>query len=508
MIRILTADQIRALEKHTIEYEPVRPIDLMERACKAFTEWFQSSFPVDKRVGVVCGTGNNGGDGLGIARLLSQAGYSIQVWVVQGSASESEDFKKNLKRVPKKVPMAEIVSESDQGLFGKVEVLIDAMFGSGLSRAPEGIYAQVISCINASNAVKVAVDVPSGLFADSPSLGPFAAVDHTVSFQYPRLCFFLRKSGEAAGHRHLVDIGLDRAFADSLSSSHFVLTHQDVAAMIPRRKRFDHKGTYGKTLIMAGSYGKMGAAVLASRAALRSGTGLLFACVPKCGYNILQSSVPESMVITDPEPDWISSVPDLEGFDALGVGPGLGQNAATRIALRKLLESWGKPLVLDADALNLLASSREMLHLLPANSILTPHPGEFVRLTGEPLNDFDRLQKLKGFAAETKCIVVLKGACSAIAFPDGRIIFNPTGNPGMATAGSGDVLTGVIAGLLSQTHDPEKSALIGVYAHGLAGDMAVLEKGAHGLIAGDIVEKLPKALDSLAKGSDLFSVTA
>jgi NAD(P)H-hydrate epimerase len=271
-----------------------------------------------------------------------------------------------------------------------------------------------------------------------------------------------------------------------------------VSGRIPRRKRFDHKGTYGKTLIIAGSYGKMGAAVLASRAALRSGTGLLFTYIPRCGYDILQTAVPEGMVITDAEPEWISSVPDLSGYDSIGVGPGLGQNAATRIALRKLLETWGRPLVVDADALNILAAHREMFHLLPPSSILTPHPGEFARLAGEAGHDFDRLEKLKAFSASTKCIVVLKGAYSVISFPDGRLIFNSTGNPGMATAGSGDVLTGVIAGLLAQTHDPEKAALAGAYVHGLAGDMAARDKGENGVVAGDIVEKLPLAIGSVA----------
>jgi NAD(P)H-hydrate epimerase len=498
MIPILSADQIRALDKHTIEHEPVKSIDLMERACKAFSDWFQSHFPVEKSVGIACGTGNNGGDGLGIARLLSQAGYTVQVWIVRGDAGESEDFRKNLKRIPKKVPMAEIVSESDQGLFSQVDVLVDAVFGSGLSRPPDGIYAQVIRCINASRAVKVAVDIPSGLFADAPSPGPFVNADHTVTFQYPKLGFFLPSSGQAVGQWHRVDIGLDRAFADSLPCHHFLLTQDDVSGMVPPRKRFDHKGTYGKTLIIAGSYGKMGAAVLASRAALRSGTGLLFTYIPKCGYDILQTSVPEGMVVTDAEPEWISSVPDLSGYDSIGIGPGLGQNAATRIALRKLLENWGKPLVIDADALNILASNREMLHLLPPNSILTPHPGEFGRLAGEAMDDFDRLGKLKAFSASTKCIVVLKGAYSAVSFPDGRVIFNPTGNPGMATAGSGDVLTGVIAALLAQTNDPEKSALAGVYVHGLAGDLAARDKGEVGMVAGDIVETLPRAIGTVA----------
>jgi NAD(P)H-hydrate epimerase len=498
MIPVLTSDQIRTLDRHTIAHEPVKSIDLMERACRAFSDWFQSHFPADRSVGIVCGTGNNGGDGLGIARLLSLSGYGVRVWIVRAGAGESEDFRKNLKRIPKKVTLAEIVSESDQRLFNNVDVLIDAVFGSGLSRRPEGIYDQVIRCINASRAVKVAVDIPSGLFADVPSPGPFVNADHTVTFQYPKLGFFLPSSGQAVGHWHLVDIGLDRAFAESLPCSHFLLTPDDVAGMVPRRNRFDHKGTYGRTLIIAGSYGKVGAAVLASRAALRSGTGLLFTYLPKCGYDILQTAVPEGMVITDAEPEWISSVPDLSGYDSIGVGPGLGQNAATRIALRKLLETWGRPLVVDADALNILAAHREMFHLLPPNSILTPHPGEFARLAGEAVHDFDRLERLKAFSRSTRCIVVLKGAYSAVAFPDGRVVFNPTGNPGMATAGSGDVLTGVIAGLLAQTHDPEKAALAGAYVHGLAGDLAARERGENGMVAGDIVEKLPKALGSAA----------
>jgi ADP-dependent NAD(P)H-hydrate dehydratase / NAD(P)H-hydrate epimerase len=493
MLKILTSSQVKALDAHTIQHEPIASIDLMERACRAFTFWFTARFTSDKRVGVICGTGNNGGDGLGIARLLQAHGYDVKVWIVRGSMPETEDFKINLSRIRGKLPTFEIRTESDQNLFTDRSVLIDAVFGSGLSRTAEGIYAQVIGCINKTNAVKVAVDVPSGLMADKLSEGEIVKAHFTVSFQLPKLAFLLPKSGIYVGEWHIFDIGLDLRFIEDAVSPYFLLEQQDIRKRLRSRLKFDHKGKFGHALLIAGSYGKMGAAVLSSRACLRSGVGLLTVHVPRCGYTILQTAVPEAMVRVDTDEHCVTSVSDFKDYSAIGIGPGIGQDSNTISAFTKLLEACDKPLVLDADALNILGSNRELIDLLPKGSVLTPHPKEFDRLVGGWKTDFERLEKQLDFAGKTGTVVLVKGAHTAIASPDGRIFFNNTGNPGMATGGSGDVLTGIIAALLAQGYTGLDSAIIGCWMHGWAGDKAAGHLGQTSLIASDITDYLRDA---------------
>ncbi|MFN8335793.1 MAG: NAD(P)H-hydrate dehydratase [Cyclobacteriaceae bacterium] len=493
MLKILTSSQIKELDAQTIEREPVASIDLMERACRAFAFWYTARFTPDKTVGIVCGTGNNGGDGLGIARLLYSQGYDVKIWIVRGSAGESDDFKTNLSRIRGKLPIFEIRTESDQNLFTDREVLIDAVFGSGFSRPAEGIYGQVIGCINKTNALRIAVDIPSGVIADKPSEGAMVNADFTVSFQLPKLAFLLPGSGTSVGEWQIFDIGLDQRFIDEAHSTYFLTEQSDIRRLFHPRLKFDHKGKFGHALLIAGSHGKVGAAVLSARACLRSGAGLLTVHSPSCGYAILQSSVPEAMVSVDEHENFFTTVPDLKNYASIGIGPGIGQDKRTVAALSKLLESCDKPMVLDADALNILSANRELIHLIPKGSILTPHPKEFERLAGNWKNDFERLQKQVEFAAKTGIVVLVKGAYSSVGSPDGRVFFNNTGNPGMATGGSGDVLTGVITGLLAQGYSGLDSAIIGCWVHGLAGDKAAAHLGPVGLIASDITDYLPEA---------------
>jgi hydroxyethylthiazole kinase-like uncharacterized protein yjeF len=499
MLKILSVQQTKELDAYTIVHEPVSSIDLMERACKAFVQWFTPRFDTSKKIGVVCGTGNNGGDGLGIARLLADVGYQVKVWIVRGTSSESTDFKLNLERLSGKVEMCEITSSSDKGLFADLNVIIDAVFGSGLSRPLEGIYEQVVGHINQSDAARVAVDIPSGLMTDNVTEGVAVKARYTVSFHLPKLTFFLSESYQYTGDWFIVDIGLSKEFIDGADSSHFFLERKDIDERLKHRQKFSHKGTYGKALIISGSYGKMGAAILASRAAMRSGLGLLTIHAPHCGYNILQTAVPEGMVSVDEHEKIFSKLPSLDGYNAFGVGPGIGTEHETVKAFAEFLEHVKRPVVIDADALNILSEHRELLNLLPPQSILTPHPREFERLMGVSKNDLDRLKNLKKFATQTKTIVVLKGACSAIATPDGKIYFNSTGNPGMAPGGSGDVLTGLLTGLLAQQYAPEAAALIGVYIHGLAGDYAMKKKGMNAMIASDIIEGFSEAFMSFGR---------
>jgi ADP-dependent NAD(P)H-hydrate dehydratase / NAD(P)H-hydrate epimerase len=497
MLKILTSQQVRDLDAYTIAHEPIPSIDLMERACRAFVSWFTTRFDTSKKIGIVCGTGNNGGDGLGIARLLNGFGYSIHVWIVRGSVAEANDFKENLTRLAGKVKIDEISSASDKGLFVNLHILIDAVFGSGLSRPLDGVYAQVINCINQADALRIAVDIPSGLMADKHLDGIAVKANYTVAFQLPKLAFLLPENSDYTDEWHIVSIGLHREFIDKADTSFFLIELKDVKGIIKKRTKFSHKGIYGKALIISGSYGKMGAAVLASRAAMRSGVGLLTTHIPKCGYVIMQTSVPEAMASIDDHETMFSKSPALESYNAVGVGPGIGTEAETVTAFASLLRQIQKPVVIDADGLNILSSHREMLHLIPPNSILTPHPKEFERLVGSWKNDFERLEKQKEFAVRTKTVVVLKGAYSSIATPEGKIYFNPTGNPGMATGGSGDVLTGFITGLLAQQYTSEEAALLGVYLHGLAGDFAASTKGMSAMIASDIIESLFEAFKSL-----------
>jgi hydroxyethylthiazole kinase-like uncharacterized protein yjeF len=487
MLKVLTAKQTKSLDAYTIANEPVASIDLMERACRSFVTWFAEKFDSTKRIGIICGTGNNGGDGLGIARVLYDRNYLVRVWIVRGAVSESEDFKTNFKRLPSKIPTYEIRSDSDKGLFVDCDLLIDALFGTGLSRPLDGVYAQVISCINQSHATRIAIDLPSGLMADSHSTGAVVNAHYTVSFQLPKLAFLLPENGSAVGEWTTTNIGLSKEFIADAESSHFLLERSDILKIKKIRSRFSHKGTYGKALLIAGSYGKMGAAVLASRAAMHSGLGLLTVHIPSSGYDIIQTAVPEAMASIDTGDKTFSLLPSIESYDSIGVGPGIGMAAETCKAFALLLSNYSRPLVIDADGLNILANNREFIHLIPAGSILTPHPKEFERLVGNSKDDFERLENLKKFADQTKCVIILKGAFTAIASPQGQVYFNPTGNPGMATGGSGDVLTGLLTGLLAQNYTSLEAAQLGVYLHGLAGDLAARAKGFESMIASDLI---------------------
>jgi NAD(P)H-hydrate epimerase len=495
MIKILSANQIKELDAYTIKHEPVPSIELMERACRAFVHWFISRIDVSKQIGIVCGTGNNGGDGLGIARLLEEWNYAVKVWVVRGSVSESLDFKTNLSRLKgTRVEIFDIVSESDQGLFHDREVMIDAVFGSGLSRPAGGIYAQVINCMNKTDALRIAVDVPSGLMVDQPSAGAILNAHYTVTFQLPKLAFLLPASRNFVGDWSCVDIGLSKSFIRQTESSHAYIVRKDARRILKPRSRFDHKGNFGHALLVSGSYGKMGATVLASRAALRTGVGLLTTHVPKCGYTILQSSVPEAMVDVDVDEVGWTSNPSVENYSAIGIGPGIGQAPETVKALRHLLEEFGKPVVLDADALNILSSNRELWSSVPEGSILTPHPKEFERLVGSWQNDFERLEKQKALAEQLRSIILVKGAYTTIATPEGKWFFNSSGNPGMAKGGSGDVLTGMLTSLLAQKYSPKDAAILGVYWHGLAGDCAAHDFQEVSMTASDIIDSLSTAV--------------
>jgi len=491
-MKILSAEQIREADRYTMENEPVSSIDLMERAAHAIFQWIITNYDPRKSIAVVCGTGNNGGDGLAVARMLHEHGYSVDAYVINGESGGSEDFQINRDRLP--LTLKNIGTGNELPDFDKYQVLIDAIFGTGLSRPAEGLHAEVINRMNSSGAEILSVDMPSGLFSHKSSgNAPTIQASVTLTFQIPKLALLLPENEAAVGEWELIDIRLNQGFIHAQETSYHLITDESAAAGLKLRKKFAHKGDYGHAIIMAGSYGKMGAAVLASKGALRSGIGLLTTYIPRCGYSIIQTAVPEAMTEMDESDHCLSGIPSIKSIDALGIGPGIGMENETVYALEEILRNFRKPMVIDADALNLLSAQIHLQDLVPANSILTPHPGEFARLVGSWENDFERLDKQKELALRLNSVIILKGAHTSVALPDGRVFFNVSGNPGMATGGCGDVLTGILTALLARGITPAQAAVTGVYVHGLAGDIAARYQSQTGMIASDLVDYLPDA---------------
>jgi ADP-dependent NAD(P)H-hydrate dehydratase / NAD(P)H-hydrate epimerase len=504
-MKIFKAEQIRAIDAATIATEPVSSVDLMERAAGRLYEWVTENIHHSRHVAVFAGPGNNGGDALALARMMTVDGYSVKVFIVDAGASCSNDFTINLKRLHDNG--IEPVKISDKDLIPEIEpgnVIIDGIFGSGLSRPPSGIAADVIKKINDSGAMVISIDIPSGLSCDGtiPAVTDTITKAHkTLSFQFPKLPFMFDDCSAFTGEWKVLDIGLLPGAIAKEMTPYFFTTGDDIASLLKKRDRFDHKGVYGHALIIAGSYGKAGAAILAGKAALRTGAGLVTCHAPGMCVTPVQASVPEVMVSPDEGGDHVTTCPDMSKYDAVGIGPGIGTDPDTRRALATLLASYRKPVVIDADALNILSLEPEMLSLIPENSVLTPHPGEFARLTGKKESGIERMKSQVEFARRHKCVVLLKGAFTSVATPDGIVRFNSTGNPGMATAGSGDVLTGMITSLIAMGYSPENAAVAGVFLHGLAGDLAVKKSSVESLMAGDIIKKIGKAYMKTAKTS-------
>ncbi|WP_422361748.1 NAD(P)H-hydrate dehydratase [Reichenbachiella sp.] len=501
-LKVLDAEQIRQADQFTIKNEPIHSIDLMERASEEFVKWYVAEFSVDSPVVIFCGTGNNGGDGLVICRLLNEAGYMVSLFCVGNPDTGSRDFKINYDFIQNYDIPQTVIDSSNFPDLSKGTIIIDAMFGSGLSRPITGVIADLIHHLNEQPcAYRVAVDIASGLGCNERfGEGAIMKATHTVSFQVPKLSLLLPDNEAQSGQLVIRSIGLIEEYIQSLSSSFYYSTEGFIKSFIRSRGKFSHKGTAGKNLLVAGSLGKMGAAVLASRACLRSGAGLLTTHVPGCGINVLQSSVPEAMVIVDENDKLISNMRTLSDFDVIGVGPGIGTDKVTASALSQILDQFDRPMVIDADALNILSENKKWIEKIPKGSVLTPHPGEFKRMVGDWSDDYERLDKQVRFCAEHELILLLKGANSSICNSEGTVIFNSTGNPGMATGGSGDVLTGIIAALLGQGYTGFESALLGAYLHGLAGDLFARQNAEESLIASDLVEFLPKAVRKVSQG--------
>lgn len=488
---------MRSADEATISHEPISSENLMERAATACYQWLQTYFASAQTYAIVCGVGNNGGDGLVLARLLKENGLQVSLFVVGSTDKASADFTTNLHKLNGISP---VYITNAEDLNGSYNVAIDCLFGTGLNKPITGLAADAIAAFNALQAVKVAIDLPSGLFADdnSQNTGAIVKADITLTFEAPKLSFFFVENAQFVGEFHILPIGLDADYIAQIPAQNHLITGNELKQLVPARHRFSHKGTFGHALLVGGSKGMVGAMVLGASAAIRSGAGLTTVYVPHCGYTVLQTAVPEAMCITGGD-DYLDTMPKTEAYTGIGVGPGLGLGNGQEQLVKQLLNYATAPLVMDADALNILAENPTWLHFLPANTILTPHPGEFDRLANMPKGStgYDRYLKQRELAAKWNCIIVLKGAYSSISFPDGTVFFNSTGNPGMATGGSGDVLTGIITGLLAQRFKPRMAAIIGVYLHGLAGDLAAADLSEPSLTAGDIVNYIGQAYKKL-----------
>ena len=474
-MKILSPAQIYDADQATIKNFPISSTDLMEKAGSKCYDWIVHQFPEPTRpIHVCCGMGNNGGDGLVISRLLLEKGFQVQTYLICFSEKRSDDFKVNLIRLTEmKASIQEVRHVGDFPVINKHDLIIDAIFGIGLKRSPKGFTKDFIQHMNASVATIISIDIPSGLFAESQVQDKQAVVrsSYVLSFQVPKLAFMLSDHQPYMKYWKVLDIELDPAYLEKVESMYHFVDHKFITDFIKTRKRFSHKGTYGHSLLMGGSFGKVGAMILASKAALKAGSGLVSTYIPKCGYTAMQATNPEVMVEVDDE-KYLQFFNVKTKPDAIGIGPGMGTHLKTKKGFVEFVMHCKVPMVIDADGLNIISEYDDLLKIIPKDSILTPHPKEFQRLVGSWTNDYEKLAKQIDLSSTLQCVVVLKGAYTSIAY-NGKLYFNSSGNPGLATAGSGDVLTGIITGLLAQHYTSIEAAILGVYIHGRTADIGI-----------------------------------
>ena len=497
-MKIFPSSSIKKLDAYTIEHEPIASIDLMERAATVLTKAITDRWNTETPVTIFAGPGNNGGDALAVARMMAEKGYKIEVFLfnTKGELSPDCQTNKELVEMMEEVKFHEISTQFVPPALTPDHLVIDGLFGSGLNKPLSGGFAAVVKYINSSPAMVVAIDIPSGLMGEDNTYNIQANIiraDLTLSLQLPKLAFLFAENEQFVGEWQLLDIGLSEEAINEKETDFALTEHGDMPPMLKVRSKFAHKGNFGRALLIAGSQGMAGASVLAARACLRSGIGLLTVHIPFCNNFIVQTSVPEAMTEIDINDVRFSCATDTDDYQAVGIGPGLGKAGDTEAALLEQIESCQTPMVVDADALNLLGEHRSYIGRLPKGSILTPHPKELERLVGKCQNSYERLTKACELAQSTGVHLILKGAYSAVITPEGKCWFNSTGNSGMATGGSGDVLTGVVLALLAQGYATETAARLAAYVHGLAGDIARKKHGAMGMTAGDIVDCLPLA---------------
>ncbi|OYP60142.1 NAD(P)H-hydrate dehydratase [Prevotella sp. P3-122] len=503
-MKIFTSAQIHEHDKYTIEHEPISSVDLMERAAKAITHAIAERWAANTPVVVFAGPGNNGGDALAVARMLADKGYQVRVYLFNIHNNLSADCSVNRKRLneSKKIKsFSEISLNFDPPQLTEDTLVVDGLFGSGLNKPLSGGFASLVKYINQSPSKVVSIDIPSGLMCEDNTYNirtNIIRADVTLTLQYKKLAMMFADNQPYIGKLQILDIGLSKEYADNTECKYCIVDEADIRTLVRPRPDFVHKGSMGNALIVAGSYGMAGAAVLATKACLRSGAGKVTTRTPKNNCMIMQIAVPEAVLSIDPDAEVLSESASADDIDALGIGPGLGQAETTAVALIGQFKRTHCPIVADADALNILANHRAWLQQLPKNIIMTPHPKEMDKLASNAANgDYDRLAKALDFAERHDAFIILKGHYTAVCTPQGKVFFNNTGNSGMATAGSGDVLTGILTGLLARGYSEEQACLLGVYLHGLAGDIAAGKLGKESLIASDIIDHLPMAFRSI-----------
>jgi len=499
-MKIFKAEQIRECDQYTISNEPILSIQLMERAAQSCIDWIFENCKNHRNFAVFCGNGNNGGDGFAIARMLYHKGFDIDVFIQNPKTKFSENAAINFKELKEisEISIKEFKDVEDYR-FDKRTIIIDALFGTGLSRNLEGDFKNLINFLNSKSCVKMSIDVPSGLFSDNISFDDSTVfkADYTLSFQFWKKSFLHPESGKYTGKVEILDINLSQEYISQTQTNNFVIDDEVVEGIFKPRNEFSHKGTYGKVTIIGGSYGKMGAAVLAVRSALKTGVGLTFIHAPKCGYEILQTSCPEA-IFTEGGTQFINSF-DVDENSICGIGPGLGTDPETTKNLLKFLENYPKSLVLDADALNIISQDRNYLKLIPKKSILTPHPKEFERLFGKTKDSFERVELARKKAKEFEIFIVLKDHHTQVITPEGNVFYNITGNSGLAKGGSGDVLTGIITSLLAQNYSEENAAIFGIWLHGKAADLAAEKHSKESMLPTDVMDELGNIFNKLNK---------
>lgn len=499
-MKIFTSAQIHELDKYTIEHEPITSLNLMERAAKALTRCIESEWTNRTPVVVFAGPGNNGGDALAVSRMLAEDGYEVSVFLFNIHNKLSADCASNKKRLLDEKRLkhfTEVTLNFDPPALPTGTVVIDGLFGSGLNKPLSGGFAAMVKYINQSPAKVVSIDIPSGLMCEDNTYNIHVNIiraDLTLTLQQKKLAMLMADNQQYIGRLKVLDIRLSPEYIQATNSQYRILEESDIRQLIISRSDFVHKGNMGNILLIAGSYGMSGAAVLASKACLRAGAGKVTVHTPKRNYEIMQISVPEAVLQMDSEETIFSEPTDTESFSAVGIGPGLGSNEDTAIALIAQIRRTTCPLVIDADAINMLGSHRAWIQQLPKGAVMTPHPKEFDRLVGNTSKDcYERLCKASELAEQLQACIILKGHYSALCLPDGHVEFNSSGNSGMATAGSGDVLTGIISALLGRGYSTANACRVGMYLHGLAGDLAIKDIGKESLMASDIIQYLPKA---------------
>ncbi|MGJ8593824.1 MAG: NAD(P)H-hydrate dehydratase [Aquaticitalea sp.] len=496
-MKIFSKEQIYEGDKVTAKKQNISSTELMERAGIQIFNWLHMRMQgAQVPIHVFCGIGNNGGDGLVVARQLVTHGYNVKTYVVNCSDKRTKDFLINydrIKETTKKWPDM-LNCEADFPEIGSDDIIIDAVFGIGLNRPPNEWVVALFQHFKKSKAFTLAIDMPSGLYSNKVPKDENAVVwaNHTLSFASPKLVFFLPQTAQFTQQWEILDIGLDPDYFQSTETKAELIGKFEMLQVYKPRERFSHKGTFGHSLIIGGSYGKIGSVILASKAALSSGAGLVTTYVPKCGYQIIQTAFPEAMVLTDLNEETIEHIEFSIDPTSIGIGMGIGTADETIAAFKKFLKTNKKPLVIDADGINMLAQQNELLKLLPKETILTPHPKELERLVGKWKDDFDKLKKVQEFSKKHNVIVVIKGANTITVFQE-KLYINSTGNPGLATAGTGDVLAGIITGLLSQGYESMSAAVFGVYLHGKSADIGVDDFGYQGLNASHVIDYLGKA---------------